>query len=180
MNLQICSIPNYFPMFKRIVRGFTLIELLIVIAIIGILAVAFLPSVLNAPAKGRDAARVAAIQKIQSALLNYNLEGNSYPEFPTTASIVPESGIPGTAETWNSQFAKSLGGTFPIDPSKAADGNNIYYKYYTSPGNFSFGLSANMETFESANASCPRVEMGLIIVPLESNKTTWCYAVLVE
>ena len=40
-------------------RAFTLIQLLIVITIIGILAAALLPSILNAPGRGREAARTA-------------------------------------------------------------------------------------------------------------------------
>jgi len=63
-------------------KGFTLIELLVVIAIIGILAVAFLPSLLGAPAKGRDAQRMATVQKIENfivseTLIDYSLPGTN-------------------------------------------------------------------------------------------------------
>lgn len=64
---------------KQLLKGFTLIELLIVIAIIGILAVALLPSVLGAPARARDAARKADIGNIIAALESYNSDNQSYP-----------------------------------------------------------------------------------------------------
>lgn len=51
--------------------GFTLIELLIVVVIIGILSVAFLPTVLNAPKKARDNQRKAHISAIVQAIQNY-------------------------------------------------------------------------------------------------------------
>jgi len=61
-------------------KGFTLIELLIVITIIGILAVALLPSVLGAPARARDAARKADINNIVAAIETYNSDNQHYPE----------------------------------------------------------------------------------------------------
>ncbi len=60
-------------------QAFTLIELLIVIAIIGILAVALLPTITGGPLKARDAARVSAVNQIVTALENVVLEGGAYP-----------------------------------------------------------------------------------------------------
>jgi len=166
-------------MFKRIVKGFTLIELLIVIAIIGILAVAFLPSVLNAPAKGRDAARIAAVQKIQSALLNYNLEGKAYPATDAAGvDIEPNLVIEGDV-TWSTQFLTDFGGSFPVDPQEGK-----FYKYVSPAGGYSFAVIAGMETFSAANAVCADVLSGKITPPSDGDgdvvKKTWCYAVLAE
>lgn len=61
-------------------KGFTLIELLIVIAIIGVLAVALLPTISGGPGKARDAARTAALSQIVQAVENYNLDLGKYPE----------------------------------------------------------------------------------------------------
>lgn len=60
-------------------RGFTLIELLVVIAIIGILASVVLASLNSARAKSRDAARVAQLKQVQTALEMYYSENGSYP-----------------------------------------------------------------------------------------------------
>lgn len=60
-------------------KGFTLIELLIVITIIGILAVALLPNIMDAPAKARDATRKAHASAIVSAIVAYNADEGKYP-----------------------------------------------------------------------------------------------------
>jgi prepilin-type N-terminal cleavage/methylation domain-containing protein len=64
---------------KQIKKGFTLIELLIVVAIIGILAVALVPTITDAPARARDAARKASVNSILSSLESYNIDNGSYP-----------------------------------------------------------------------------------------------------
>lgn len=64
-------------------KGFTLIELLIVIAIIGILAAALIPNILNAPAAARDTARISALNDIVTAMEQYYTSTGSYPTTKT-------------------------------------------------------------------------------------------------
>lgn len=64
---------------KKRILGFTLIELLIVITIIGILAVVFIPTVVNAPAKSRDAVRKIDVSNIVKVIEAIRLDGGAVP-----------------------------------------------------------------------------------------------------
>jgi|WetSurMetagenome_2_1015567.scaffolds.fasta_scaffold174729_2 prepilin-type N-terminal cleavage/methylation domain-containing protein len=99
-------------------KGFTLIELLIVIAIIGILAVALLPTILGAPAKGRDTARKAQLSSISTAIEARNLEKSGY---PTGIYCLTNDLSVLTNATMLEVKALAQGGSFPIDPLGSID-----------------------------------------------------------
>ena len=61
-------------------HGFTLIELLIVIAIIGILSVALVPTGMSALKKARDGARVSNMASIKTAMQQYVLDKGACPD----------------------------------------------------------------------------------------------------
>jgi len=133
------------------VLGFTLIELLIVIAIIGILAVAFLPSLLNAPAKGRDTQRIADLQKIQKVLVSKDLEGKVYPSTSGKIEGILVTGwTPAPLDKW-SGLAADFGGAVPSGPQ---EGETYYYYKKDQITGYSFGLIAKMETAEAGNTVC--------------------------
>ncbi len=147
---------KFLKLFFKSRSAFTLIELLIVIAIIGILAVAFLPTLLNAPAKGRDATRIADLQKINKILLNASLEGGKgYPFGTGPINDGLPTGWPAPNNTWDRAFKAAFGGKIPTDP---LTGNHLQYKFYqkgnANIGTASFGLRAKMETKEAGNTRC--------------------------
>ncbi len=64
----------------RTTRGFTLIELLVVIAIIGLLSAIVLASLTSARNKGSDAARIADVKALKTAMELYYNDNNAYPQ----------------------------------------------------------------------------------------------------
>jgi len=143
--------------------GFTLIELLIVITIIGILAVIFIPTVLNAPAKARDVRRMADVTRIVKAITAAELDGVS---LPSPANLCIDS----------SNFAAFKvyfeGGIIPSDPdsTNGVDGSSnndclttnlgkYMVRIYTtaqqiSSGGFKYGVFANTELTSNSNMNC--------------------------
>lgn len=120
---------------KTFKKGFTLIELLIVIVIIGILAVGFAPTLLNAPKKARDGIRRGNLASIKDAIEGYALEnGSVYPGPDITAGCVTNLIGPGAP---NGDISKNFqGGIIPKDPSNLVFGGNcntageyIYIKF---------------------------------------------------
>ena len=180
---------------KKILKGFTLIELLIVIAIIGVLAVAFLPTLLGAPSKGRDAARIADLQKIQKVLIARDLDGKSLPEAASEFAKI-DSDNPEWAP-----LLPEMGGVLPSDPQRD---KHYWYKddveyvisWDSSPpdlpvGNtetYDFGLLVLVENADNANAKCrvrglggsisPRLVAGSLGNPEDTNSGEFCYAIL--
>ena len=52
----------------RNVKGFTMVELMIVIAIIGVLAVALIPTLTGAQAKARDTSRISGVTNASTSM----------------------------------------------------------------------------------------------------------------
>lgn len=127
-------------------KGFTLIELLIVITIIGILAVALLPSVLGAPARARDAARKADMNNIIAAMETYNSDKQEYPDnADADGDCVDAAGL-GLSGYFQ-------GGNVPQDPQQLGAGScgddYLYCKLDGSPS--SYFVAARMEIEGDAN-----------------------------
>ena len=143
-------------------RGFTLIELLVVIAIIGLLSSVVLASLNNARKKGRDAARIATMRSIQTALELYYSSNGSYPNYTED-----ECGGTEGYTTSNNNFMSALvsGGqlsTYPTDPA----GTNCNLQYAPVSSNQSYILFYHLETQSPpAGQTCYNPAYWFCIVP---------------
>lgn len=143
-------------------RGFTLMELLIVIAILGILGVAFVPNILKAPAKARDAVRVKKVQDVHTAIEAYYAEKGS----------LPTSDVEGCV---TDVFAKELGmAAAPVDPNGlgscgAENAKKSLYLYKTSGNTYVVG--ALMEVPANANTSMTLATISTTPTPVVEGET---------
>lgn len=71
-------------------KGFTLVELLVVIAVIGILATLLLLQLGTARAKARDAARIAHVNQIRTAVEFYFDDNAKYFDTSTMSGLAPK------------------------------------------------------------------------------------------
>jgi len=170
---------------KKRILGFTLIELLIVITIIGILAVVFIPTVMDAPRKARDAARMAdlsnVVKSMESAKLDsVALPGNGAGCLTSKVAVL----------TYGKYFG---GGKIPTDPSGSTNATAIggacatkgEYLFSTlSTGTYKYAVVARVEIGDkNGNMPCstavadvtPDTLAGAMIAP---GTTTDCRVVV--
>ena len=106
----------------RNVKGFTMVELMIVIAIIGVLATALIPSLIGAQSKARDTSRQTHLTSISNVLDGYYQDNSAFPSLVTSTSRCVSTSnwgittLTGTITT-QTDLAKSIKwGIFPTDP----------------------------------------------------------------
>lgn len=152
MEASFFTYPHFFISMKNFMQksrlGFTLIELLIVVVIIGILSVAFLPTVLSAPKKARDNTRKAHINAIVQAIQTYYSDKGT---LPTSNQTSVDSAISNT-------FPNS---TLPNDPSN----NKTPYlvKYDSSTKCFIVMTPVAMDILDNGNTD--KAPTGTPLVP---------------
>jgi prepilin-type N-terminal cleavage/methylation domain-containing protein len=117
-------------------KAFTLIELLVVIAIIGALATIAVVALNNARAKGRDAARVADIKQIQTALELYFNDKNHYP----TAAEFNSSSIFSTSTNGTTTYMMVVP-TAANPPDGGCNANQNSFAYTPSSDGTSYTIS---------------------------------------
>jgi prepilin-type N-terminal cleavage/methylation domain-containing protein len=168
----------------KIRKGFTLIELLIVIAIIGTLAVLFVPRFLDAPSKSRDAERVTHLTQIRSAIVQAQLDGADVPAGEDCAQTLINA----------PEVLAALGGEVPLDPDPAGDNevdaNGVTceggYTYISDPdgnGTYAFGLYAKLENLGQGNVDCEALAQDAVDLsdkPDLEDGSDSCYAMLVN
>lgn len=153
-------------------KGFTLIELLIVIAIIGVLAVALLPTITGGPGKARDAARTTALNNIATVLENYNLDKGRYPENGAgAANCLKDSDGPGAELA--PYFKSGISHDPSTDRTYTVNGQECSGQYYYSKfpaGGYVVATSMENETNNNTKMAGVAMTYDAIKANMDANK----------
>jgi general secretion pathway protein G len=125
----------YFISIQKKIRGFTLIEMLIVVIVIGILATAVAPKLVDTQGRARDVKRVADIRQIWIWLSTYSLNVWSYPTWQRLTKDFESS--------WPMPLVPSYLTSIPRDNDTSP---YAVWLYYTSPISNDWAGSYNMVT----------------------------------
>ena len=124
-------------------KGYTVLETFVVIALITAVAVFFTVYTDGVRAKGRDAARVAAVQEIVKALALYNTGSGFYPasaetkltgEDPVSRALVGGKFIP----------------AMPVDPRRP----NFEYTYRSNGASYQLTFCLETESIKGYGKGC--------------------------
>lgn len=154
-------------------KGFTLMELLIVIAILGILGVAFVPNILKAPAKARDAVRVKNVQDIHTAVEAYYAQTGKLPAANVNHCV-------------DGGMATLLGMKKPTDPNdlgSCGTAGEYYYAAFNAQGvsvndasGKTYVVGAMVEVPANANTKDPKGALTATPVAPDATGGTYFYA----
>lgn len=157
--------------------GFTLIELLIVITIIGILAVALLPSVLGAPGRARDVQRKADLKNIVAALESFNSDNGRYPS-GTLPDRIGGAGCLGAKSTADiAELEKYFQNqAIPKDPqgknvAGCGTGGLYFYCRPISTAGYSYYIVSSMEIPGSGNVMATSLPVCTFSMPATTAPT---------